>query len=133
ESATLEARIRLLVNALREQRVLIVIDNLESLYLEGDVRSRLRPEVAGYRQVLLEIVETAHQSCLLLTSREKPPPLGILVSQGMPVRSLRVKGLGIAASVQLLNARGVTGSEEPSRLAERYGGNPLALKIVAET
>src|SRR4030095_3538967 len=25
------------------------------------------------------------------------------------------------------------GSEEPSRLSERYGGNPLALKIVAET
>ena len=134
ESANLEARIRLLVNALRKQRVLIVIDNLESLYLEGDVRGRLRPEVAGYTQVLREIVETAHQSCLLLTSREKPAALRRLESHGMPVRSLRVEGLGIAASVQLLNTRGVTGSlEEPLRLAERYGGNPLALKIVAET
>jgi transcriptional regulator with XRE-family HTH domain len=134
EPATLEARIRLLINALREQRVLIVIDNVESLYLEGDVRGRLRPEVAGYRQVLYEIVETAHQSCLLLTSREKPAALRIFESQGMPVRLLWVEGLDIAASVQLLNTRGVTGSlEERSRLAELYGGNPSALKIVAET
>ena len=133
EPANLKARIRLLVNALREQRVLIVIDNVESIYLEGDVRGGLRPEVAGYAQVLREIVETAHQSCLVLTSREKPAVLRILESQGTPVRSLRVEGLNSAASVQLLNTRGVTGSEEPSRLAERYRGNPLALKIVAET
>jgi hypothetical protein len=53
EPANLEARIRLLVNALREQRVLIVIDNLESLYLEGDVRGRLRPEA----ETILEVFE----------------------------------------------------------------------------
>ena len=134
EPATLEARIRLLINALREQRVLIVIDNVESLYIEGDVRGRLRPEVEGYAQVLREIVETAHQSCLLLTSQEKPAVLRMLEGHGTLVRSLHVEGLDSAASAQLLNTRGVTGSlEQQALLAERYTGNPLALKIAAET
>ncbi len=133
-STNLEARTRLFIDALRDQRVLIVNDNLQSLYVEGDARGRLRPEVEGYSQVLRAIVETAHQSCLLLITREKPAALRILEGHGTPVRSLRVKGLDIAASTQLLNTRGVIGSpEEQTQLAERYEGHPLALKIVAET
>ncbi len=80
------------------------------------------------------MAETVHQSCLLLTSREKPSDLVALEGGRTPVRSLRLEGLERDASEQLLEERELVGAtHDKERLVERYGGNPLALKIVAET
>src|SRR5438270_617187 len=43
-SQGLERRLHLLLEHLREQRVLLVLDNLESLLEEGEVRGHLRPD-----------------------------------------------------------------------------------------
>src|SRR5260221_7515603 len=130
---SLERRLSLLLEELRASRVLLVLDNLESLLSEGDVRGRLRPGSEGYGRLLRLLAETAHQSCLLLTSREKPAELRALEGSRTPVRSLRLVGLEAAACEQLLAEHELVGSpEERARLVERYEGNPLALKIVAE-
>src|SRR5207244_657823 len=68
------------------------------------------------------------------TSREKPSELVPLEGGRTPVRALRLEGLDTVASEQLLEERELVGSRpEREQLIERYGGNPLALKIVAET
>ncbi len=132
--ASLERRISLLLEHLRTSRVLLVLDNLETLLQEGDVRGHLRPGLEGYGRLLRRVAETAHQSCLLLTSREKPAELRALEGSRTPVRSLRLAGLDAAACEQLLAENEVVGSPpERARLVEVYAGNPLALKIVAET
>jgi WD40 repeat protein len=106
--ADLEHRLSLLLEHLREQRVLLVLDNLESLLLEGEVLGHLRPGYEGYARLLRSRAETAHQSGLLLTSRENP--------------------------AELLAEHELVGSpQERALLVERYEGNPLALTIVAET
>jgi WD40 repeat protein/transcriptional regulator with XRE-family HTH domain len=131
--ADLERRISLLLEYLREQRVLLVLDNLESLLLEGEVRGHLRPGHEGYARLLRGVAETAHQSCLLLTSREKPAELRALESSHSPVRSLRLVELGAAACEQILAEHDLAGStDERTHLIDMYVGNPLALKIVAE-
>jgi WD40 repeat protein/transcriptional regulator with XRE-family HTH domain len=138
---TLEQRISLLLPLLRTQRVLMVLDNLESLLKAGDVRGQFRSGFEGYGQMLRRVAETEHQSCLLFTSREKPAELRSLEGKHSPVRSLRLTGLGVAACKQILEEKGVVpgfiaggGTEaDQELLIERYGGNPLALKIVAET
>src|SRR5207244_6087528 len=51
-----------------------------------------------------------------------------------PVRALRLARLEADACQQLLAEKGVAGStSEQTRLIEAYAGNPLALKIVAQT
>ena len=51
-----------------------------------------------------------------------------------PVHSLRLSGLNAVASAQLLAEREVVGlTHDRERLIKLYVGNPLALKIVAET
>jgi len=95
--ASLARRISLLLEHLRSSRVLLVLDNLEALLEEGDVRGHLRPCLRGYARLLRRIAETAHQSCLLLTSREKPAELRALEGSRTPVRSLRLAGLDAAA------------------------------------
>src|SRR6266700_4012154 len=133
-AADLDRRLGLLLEYLREQRVLLVLDNLESLLLEGEASGHLRPGSEGYARLLLRLAERAHQSCLLLTSREKPAELRVLEGRQSPVRSLRLGGLEVAACAQLLTEHELVGSpQERARLVERYGGNPLALNIVAET
>src|SRR2546430_322299 len=130
----LERRLSRVLAELRRRRVLLVLDNLEVLLVEGEALGRLRPGYEGYGQLLERVAVTEHQSCLLLTSREHPAALRALESRRALVRSLRLSGLEASACAQLLGEHELVGSpEEYARLAERYAGNPLALGIVAET
>src|SRR5437660_3248436 len=131
---SLERRLSRLLAELRRRRVLLVLDNLEVLLVEGEALGRLRPGYEGYGQLREQVAHTEHQSCLLLTSREHPAALRALESRRALVRSLRLSGLEASACAQLLGEHELLGSpEEYARLAERYAGNPLALSIVAET
>ncbi|MFL5697749.1 MAG: NB-ARC domain-containing protein [Ktedonobacteraceae bacterium] len=131
---TLEGRLHLLMEQFRARRVLFVLDNLEMLLEEGEGMGRMRAGFEGYAQLLRRIGETAHQSCLLLASREKPAELVSLEGNRSPVRTLRLAGLDGRAGVQLLAEKDVVGSpQDQARLVEVYRGNPQALKIVAQT
>ena len=131
---SLEERLHLLVEQLRGQRVLLVLDNLEMLLEEGEGTGRIRAGYEGYARLLRRIGETEHQSCLLLTSREKPRDLVPLEGSRSPVRALRLAGLDGRAGTQLLTEKDVVGSpHDRVRLVEVYAGNPLAFKIVAQT
>ena len=130
----LEGRLRLLLDFLREQRALLVLDNLELVMEEGERSGRMRVGFEGYARLLRQVAQTRHQSCLVLTSREKPGELVSLEGRQMPVRSLRLSGLELEACEQLFDERELLGSApERAQLIAGYGGNPLALKIVAQT
>ncbi len=132
--STLEQRLSLLLECLRNTRTLVVLDNLECLLQEGNVRGHFRPGFEGYGLLLRRVVETVHQSCLLLTSREGPADLRLLEGRYPSVRSLRLTGLDVAACQQIFVEKELVGTPtEQERLIEVYAGNPLALKIVAET
>src|SRR5438132_5635784 len=97
ETESQEHRLSLLLGELRRRRVLLVLDNLEVLLEEGEVLGRLRPGFEAYGHLLRQVAQTAHQSCLLLTSREKPAALRALEGSRTPVRSLRLSGLEAVA------------------------------------
>jgi len=131
---SLEGRLHLLMEQLRARRVLLVLDNLEMLLEEGEGTGRMRAGFEGYARLLRRMGETAHQSCLLLTSREKPTDLVPLEGSRSPVHAVRLAGLDGRAGRQLLEAKDVAGTaHDRERLVEVYRGNPLALKIVAHT
>jgi WD domain, G-beta repeat len=123
------ARLVLLVELLRAQRALLVLDNLETILEPGAPAVRYRAGYEGYGAVLARLAESTHQSCLLLTSREQP-----LQADDATVRSLRLEGLGVDAGRLLLGGRGLASDTAAwQALVDRYGGNPLALSIVGET
>jgi NB-ARC domain len=131
---SLESRQGLLLECLRSSRVLLVYDNLEAFLEEGPDSGHMRPCYDGFARVLRRVAETEHQSCLLLTSREKPSELVPLEGSRAPVRALRLARLDADSCKQLLAQKGVAGSAaEQTRLIEAYAGNPLALKMVAQT
>ncbi len=131
---SLERRLTLLFEVLRTRRVLLVFDNLESVMEAAEGSGRMLPAYEGYGRLLRRAAETKHKSCVLLTSREKPMELAPLEGSRTPVRALHLGQLDVQACESLLQEEEVTGNAaERQRLIERYGGNPLALKIVAPT
>src|SRR5438034_3076433 len=133
-SSSPERRQDLLLDCLRSRRVLLVYDNLESFLEKGEDSGRMRAGYEGFSRVLRRVAETEHQSCLLLTSREKPSELVPLEGNRAPVRALRLARLDAEACQHLLEEKDVAGSAaDYARLVEAYAGNPLALKIVART
>ena len=133
-SGSLERRLGLLLEYLRNMRVLLVLDNLEALLEEGEGTGHMRAGYEGYARLLRRMAETEHQSCLLLTSREKPSDLVPLEGSRALVRALRLARLDVDACKQLLAEKEVAGSAaDQAQLIEAYTGNPLALKIVAQT
>lgn len=124
----------LLLKFMREKRCLIVLDNLEAVLQEGKYAGFFHQEYLGYERLLRLLGESQHQSCLLLTSREKPRVLALLEGVAFPVRSFFLEGIGVTTGQALLQEKALTGTEvQWSRLVALYSGNPLALKLISET
>lgn len=131
---TASEKISQLLNCFKEMRCLVVFDNVDAVFRGG---SRVGQYNLGYEQYgeLLERVGKAdHRSCLLLTTREKPKEVASLEGEDLPVRTLRLNGLKEGEGEEILKTKKLKGSETQfSTLVKRYGGNALALKIVATT
>lgn len=131
---TLDSQITHLMRYLRQHRCLLVLDNVESILQSGKCAGCYRQGYEGYGQLIARISDERHQSCLILTSREKPG--GILIREGdlFPVRTLQLEGLPSLEGQKLLESKGLQESAiNYHRLVRHYSGNPLALKIAAAT
>ncbi|MEH1914193.1 NB-ARC domain-containing protein [Nostoc sp.] len=125
-------QITCLIEYLRKYRCLLILDNFDTLLEQGKGTGCYREGYEPYGELLWRLGETGHQSSVLLTSREKPPEVAALEGDGLPVRTLALSGLEVAAGQTILKLKGLSGSEDETRkLVECYGGNPLALKIAA--
>jgi WD40 repeat protein/DNA-binding SARP family transcriptional activator len=130
--ASLDARLDLLLNLLREQRCLLVLDNLESILEAGERAGTYRQGYSEYGQLLTRVGSSRHSSCVVVTSRERPLGLERLERAAAPVRTLLLTGIDPASGAAIMRERGI--AEEDGRLAElvgRYSGNPLALALVS--
>jgi WD40 repeat protein/transcriptional regulator with XRE-family HTH domain len=129
-----DAQQRQLLNLLRAHRCLLVLDNLDTVLEAGAPEPSYREGCEGYGLLLHALGETGHRSCLLLTSREQPPELGLAEGEHAQVRLLRLVGLDSAAGRALLAQKNLAGDAAAwDGLVGRYGGNALALQVVAET
>lgn len=126
------SQISLLMQYLKKRRCLIILDNLESILQTGKRAGGYCEGYEGYGQLLERAADESHQSCILITSREKPA--GISVREGETVRSLQLTGVSSQVGQEILGTKGLAASKDAcDQMVERYSGNPLALKIAAAT
>jgi WD40 repeat protein/transcriptional regulator with XRE-family HTH domain len=129
----LDGQIALLLAFLREHRCLLLFDNVESIFQEGQYAGRYTQEHSGYGRLFASLGEAEHQSCLLLTSRETLPEVVRMKGNTAPVRVLPLVGVSQDEGQDLLSDQDLHGASENWReLVRLYAGNPLALKLVAE-
>ncbi|MBD1909457.1 NB-ARC domain-containing protein [Leptolyngbya sp. FACHB-8] len=123
----------LLIEFLRDRRYLLILDNAESLLQGGERAGHYREGYTEYEELLNRIAHGRHQSCLVVTSRERLGQLAAQEIEDGPTRSLQLGGLSRADGAQILQAKGLTVAAGVEQLMENYRGNPLALKIAAAT
>jgi len=128
-----DGKIAKLMECLANHRCLLILDNVETILTSGNQAGQCRPGYEGYGQLLKRVGEVPHQSCVLITSREKPREIIPLEGEKTKVKSLPLKGLHITEGQELFLQKGqFTGTEQEWQvLIDHYGGNPLALKMVA--
>ena len=131
---SLDGKLFKLMECLRSSHCLLILDNAETIFSSGQT-GQYRAGYEGYGQLFKAIGEVYHQSCLLLTSREKPREIVPLEGAKRAVKTLLLKGLSSEIGRELFQYQGkFTGTEwEWQTLIAHYGGNPLALKLVAAT
>ena len=131
---TLKGRIEYVVNSLRMNRCLIILDNFESILEGGNLSSKYRKGYEEYGELLRHISEIPHQSCVIITSREKPRDIAKLEGKNKPVRCLDLAGLNKQDSRELFKIIGeFSGSNDDlDILVSFYNGNPLALELTAK-
>jgi SpoVK/Ycf46/Vps4 family AAA+-type ATPase len=152
---TVEGRISQLIDYLRNARCLIVLDHFDAILAGTDYSTLttshqdiknisppfLLPQIQyrqGYEvygELIRRVGESQHQSCLILTSREKTPEIAALEGNTLPVRSFRLSGLNTQEGLSILKSKGFTNisADKCQVLLEQYAGNPLFLKLVATT
>lgn len=91
--SALNAQLAMLLNELRQERCLLVLDNLESI-LQPEQPGKMRLGYGGYAHLLQHLAEYRHQSCLLFTSRECPQAIASWEANNPLVRTLFLTGLG---------------------------------------
>lgn len=131
-----------LIECLRSSRCLLVLDNFDSILCheyEEDLMSRSIPKIKykrGYEvygELIRRIGEAQHQSCVILTSREKPEEISAFQGEKLPVRCIKLAGISNVEVREILQAKGLTNlrEEECNTLFELYAGNPLFIKLIA--
>ncbi|MBW4491996.1 MAG: hypothetical protein KME26_02600 [Oscillatoria princeps RMCB-10] len=130
--ATVLGRVSRLMEYLRTHRCLVVLDDWQSVLRPGQPAGHYLDGYEEYGELLTQVGESSHQSCLLLASWEKPKEIAVLESPTLSVRSFQLEGLGEAAK-EILREKGLSEQERWEELIRAYRGNPLALKIVAAT
>ncbi|WP_013334411.1 NB-ARC domain-containing protein [Gloeothece verrucosa] len=130
---SLEEQFSKLVEHLRSHRCLLILDNVETILQTGPEGQEYRPGYGEYSELFQLIALSSHQSCLILTSREKPENLARLAGQNKPVRFLELKGLDYLNGKKIFtDIENFTGTDaEWQKIIEFYDGNPLALELAA--
>lgn len=127
------------IEYLRQYRCLLILDEMESIFYVQENSpytqcGRYRVGCEDYGNFLHRLVNERHQSCIILTSREKPEEVATNEGKDLPVRSFPLRGLEVEEAKDLFRAKGFSGTESGlAELIQLYSGSPLALKVTAST
>ncbi|KOR34818.1 ATPase domain-containing protein [Planktothricoides sp. SR001] len=115
-------------NLLRQQKCLIVLDDVQELFTSGQFAGQYKPEFKDYKSFFTKIAEIDHQSIVILISQEQCQEMIGLDEELYPVKCLELQGLDSPAILKNLRLK-----DEASwlNLLNRYEGHPVYLKDIA--
>jgi len=117
-----------LFNLLREQRCLIILDDVQELFATAQFTGQYKSEYKDYQTLCTKMSEIEHQSSLILISQEQCQEMLCLDEELYPVKCLELEGV---ENTKLLRNQGLKDEESWSKLINLYEGNPVYLKDIA--
>jgi GTPase SAR1 family protein len=122
-------KIEKLIKIIKTKPCLIVFDRAETLLKTGEAKAAgyFAEDCAEYAWLFKQLLETEHQSKIIITSRESLAELPPTVT-----REIQLDGLDRDAAISLLQSFNLTANaEELAEMGDRYCGHPKALQLVA--
>ncbi|MGD1716858.1 NB-ARC domain-containing protein [Dapis sp. BLCC M172] len=123
-------QLSLLIEYLRNNRCLIILDDLHQVLEKNRLVGHYQPGYENYRNLFQTIAELSHQSCLIFNSWELPLEIIDLKNKNAPITCLQLESLGKTAN-KILEKEDLLDQDKWSELIKIYGGNPHWLKIAA--
>jgi hypothetical protein len=121
-----------LIDCLRSHRCLIILDDFQELFNPGEVAGNYRTDCQDYSKFIKQIATNCHNSCLLILSWEKPIEIATLEGSKNHCRTLQIEGLS-EFTQEILTEMELTDEDRWLELIQFYSGNPLWVKIAANT
>ena len=128
--ATIDDKCKQLFNILKNKKCLIILDDLENIFVNGQFAGQYKPEYQDYKTFLQMITEIEHQSCLILISQEKCQEMISLDTELYPIHSLELSGLDSAAT-EILKNQGLKNEENWLNLINLYESHPKYLQYIS--
>lgn len=127
------AQISELLHLLEQQRCLVILDNVDSIFQQGTAVGKYLSGYEQYQDLFKKLAEVSHQSCIIITSREQPQEIALGIGSITPVRAMPLLGISLLEGQAIFADQGFTAIDDQdiTTILKHYGGNPLALKIVA--
>jgi ATPase domain predominantly from Archaea len=126
----LEARLSLLLEHFRQHRCLIILDDVDRLFISGELAGNYAEKYREYRELFRRIWETNHQSCVLMLSREEPSEFAVTLGNNSSIHALALNGL-VEGGREIFRAKGLSDEDRWDYASEYLGGNPAYLESVS--
>ena len=130
EDRRIRHKFRKMINLLREHRCLIILDNLQALFSDGQLAGNYQPQYQEYQAFFKSLGEVKHNSCFIVNTWKTSQEITNLAENLTGIGVLPLGGLGEDAK-NLLREKGLSNEEKWNQLISLYGGNPLYLKLVS--
>ncbi|MEK0193774.1 MAG: AAA family ATPase [Oscillatoriales cyanobacterium] len=117
-----------LFNLLRQQKCLIILDDVQELFASTQFAGQYKSEYKDYQTLCTKMSEIEHQSSLILISQEQCQEMLCLDEDLYPVKCLELEGV---ENTKILINQGLKDEESWSKLINLYEGNPVYLKDIA--
>jgi DNA-binding CsgD family transcriptional regulator len=118
-----------LIKLLRHYKVFLIFDDWENVLKPKKLSGEYREGYEEYGNLIKQIAQSNHKSCLLLISSEIPPELSLL--NGEKVRFIQPH-VSAEIPLEIFQNKGLSASEkEWKTLINLYGGNILAFQIIS--
>jgi NB-ARC domain len=90
-----------LIKYLQKHPCLVVLDNIQNLFISQELAGKYKPETEEYRSFFKQIETLSHLSCFLLIGWEIPREIPSVKKPNSPVCNLTLTGLDMISSQQI--------------------------------
>lgn len=127
-----QEKIDLFAEYLEKYRCLVILDNFETVLKKGESDQFVKGFDA-YENIIEAICTRRHNSCVILTTRERPSILIDYEKRLHIVKGYSLGGMNVEDVKILLETENIEASDDNwATLVHRCSGNPLAIKMVAK-
>lgn len=115
-------------NFLRQQRCLIIVDDVQELFIKGELAGEFKTESKNFQNLLKMMTNLEHQSSFILISQEQCQEMISLDEDLYPIKCLDLQGLD---NTEIFKKWGLKDDDSWAELSDMYGGNFVDIKDIA--